>query len=369
MSLSAHKGKQIVILDFWATWCGPCVKGMPITQKVAKQYASKGVVLYAVNLKEDAKKIRTFLTKQKLKINVLLDSKGTIAKNYGVNSIPMLVLIDKDGTVQKVHIGLSNSLENSLKRDLDALVAGKKIAKPAASRGQNQRGGFPGQGGAAGGAGGFPGQGGVPGGAGGFPGQGGAAGGAGGFPGQGGVPGGAGGFPGQGGAAGGAGGFPGQGGAPGGAGGFPGQGGAPGGAGGFPGQGGAGGGFPGQGGVGQKKPQPKPGTPEYAADDFVAKMIAGNSKAAAAMVASSARTPALKELLKGNSAKSAGQWKQVLQGAQRNGVARAVGANRVVTLTNSKRQTVRITLQRKGSDYKIYSIAVGSSSTKKRRRR
>ena len=304
MSLSAHKGKQIVILDFWATWCGPCVKGMPITQKVAKQYASKGVVLYAVNLKEDAKKIRTFLTKQKLKINVLLDSKGTIAKNYGVNSIPMLVLIDKDGTVQKVHIGLSNSLENSLKRDLDALVAGKKIAKPAASRGQNQRGGFPGQGGAAGGAGGFPG-----------------------------------------------------------------QGGAPGGAGGFPGQGGAGGGFPGQGGVGQKKPQPKPGTPEYAADDFVAKMIAGNSKAAAAMVASSARTPALKELLKGNSAKSAGQWKQVLQGAQRNGVARAVGANRVVTLTNSKRQTVRITLQRKGSDYKIYSIAVGSSSTKKRRRR
>ena len=100
------------------------MKGMPITQKVAKQYASKGVVLYAVNLKEDAKKIRTFLNKQKLKINVLLDSKGTIAKNYGVNSIPMLVLIDKDGTVQKVHIGLSNSLENSLKRDLDALVAG-----------------------------------------------------------------------------------------------------------------------------------------------------------------------------------------------------------------------------------------------------
>ncbi|MEE3365242.1 MAG: hypothetical protein VX304_06320, partial [Planctomycetota bacterium] len=158
-------------------------------------------------------------------------------------------------------------------------------------------------------------------------------------------------------------------------GGFPGQGGAAGGAGGgFPGQGGVaggvGGGFPGQGGAGgQKKPQPKPGTPEYAADDFVAKMIAGNSKAAAAMVSSSARTPALKELLQGNSAKSAGQWKQVLQGAQRNGVARAVRADRVVTLTNSKRQTVRITLRRQGTDYKIYSIAVGSSSTKKRRRR
>ena len=173
------------------------MKGMPITQKVAKQYASKGVVLYAVNLKEDAKKIRAFLNKQKLKLNVLLDSKGTIAKNYGASSIPMLVLIDKDGTVQKVHIGFSNSLESALKRDLDALVAGKKIAKPAASRGQNQRGGFPGQGGPAGGA---------------------------------------------------------------------------------------GGGFPGQGGAAQNNPQPKPGTPEYAADDFVAKNITRKYKAAAAML-------------------------------------------------------------------------------------
>ena len=76
MTLAEHKSKNIVILDFWATWCGPCVRAMPITDKIAKQYASKGVVLYAVNQKEDAKTVRGFLSKHKLKLNVLLDSKA-----------------------------------------------------------------------------------------------------------------------------------------------------------------------------------------------------------------------------------------------------------------------------------------------------
>jgi len=99
-------------------------------------------------------------------------------------------------------------------------------------------------------------------------------------------------------------------------------------------------------------------------------MIAGEIKNASTMVSSRARTPVLKELLKGSlEKKSLDQWKQVLQGAQRSGAARAVRADRVVTMTNSKRETVRIVLRRQGKDYKVYSIAVGSSTTKKKRRR
>ena len=95
-------------------------------------------------------------------------------------------------------------------------------------------------------------------------------------------------------------------------------------------------------------------------------MIAGDSKSASAMVFSRTRIPALKELLTGSlSKKSADLWKQVLQGAQRNGAARAVRADRVITMTNSKRQTIRIVLRRLGKDYKVYSITVSSS----RRRR
>ena len=99
-------------------------------------------------------------------------------------------------------------------------------------------------------------------------------------------------------------------------------------------------------------------------------MIAGDTKNASAMVYSGARTPALKELLKGSlEKKSLDQWKNVLQGAERAGAARSVRADRVVTMTNSKRQTVRIVLRRQRDNYKIYSIGVGSSTTKKKRRR
>jgi hypothetical protein len=99
-------------------------------------------------------------------------------------------------------------------------------------------------------------------------------------------------------------------------------------------------------------------------------MIAGDTKNASAMVYSRARTPVLKELLKGSlEKKSLDQWKNVLQGAERSGAARSVRSDRVVTMTNSKRQTVRIVLRRQRDGYKIYSIAVGSSTTKKKRRR
>ena len=96
-------------------------------------------------------------------------------------------------------------------------------------------------------------------------------------------------------------------------------------------------------------------------------MIAGDSKSASAMVLSRTRIPALKELLEGSlSKKSSDQWKQVLQGARRIGMARAVRSDRVITMTNSKRQTIRIVLLRLGKGYKISSITV--SATGRRRR-
>ncbi len=98
-------------------------------------------------------------------------------------------------------------------------------------------------------------------------------------------------------------------------------------------------------------------------------MIAGDTKSATAMISSRARTPALKELLDGKAAKSSGQWKQVLQGASRSGAARSVRSDRVVNFTNSKQQSIRMTLRRQGKEYKIFSITFGKASTKKKKRR
>lgn len=126
--LAETKGKEIVILDFWATWCGPCRQVMPIIEKVAEQFREEGVRLYAVNLQEDSQNVRRFLESQKLDVTVLLDRQGTVATQYRADAIPQTVIIGKDGTVQAVHVGSYPDLEAELTKELTALIQGEKLA-------------------------------------------------------------------------------------------------------------------------------------------------------------------------------------------------------------------------------------------------
>lgn len=129
VKLSDHKGKDIVVLDFWATWCGPCVAALPVLEKVTGKYANQNVVFYAVNQREDAEKVNAFLAKQGLSLNVLLDSDAGVGKKYQVRGIPQSVIIGKDGTVQAVHIGFSPSLERKLDSELATLVNGGSLVE------------------------------------------------------------------------------------------------------------------------------------------------------------------------------------------------------------------------------------------------
>ena len=129
MDVASHKGKNVVILDFWATWCDPCRKVMPIIIEVAKKFEGKGVVLYAVNQGEDAEPIRKFLQAERLSVNVALDEDQSVGEKYGVQGIPQTVLIGKDGTVQAVHVGLLPDLKERLTRELETLTAGKSLVE------------------------------------------------------------------------------------------------------------------------------------------------------------------------------------------------------------------------------------------------
>ena len=130
-TLAEHKDKDVVILDFWATWCGPCVQALPIVTQVAKDYAAKGVVFYAVNQQEDAATIEPFLKDHKLDIKVALDKDGAVGGAFRVTGIPQTVIIGKDGLVKVVHIGASPTLKADLSRDLDKVLAAQPAA-PAA---------------------------------------------------------------------------------------------------------------------------------------------------------------------------------------------------------------------------------------------
>ena len=124
--LADHKGKHIVILDFWATWCGPCVQAMPILMKVAKKFEKQGVRLVGVNQGEDKKTAGDFLKAKGWEMTVVMDTDQSVARAYAVSGIPQTVIVGKDGIVKQVHVGLSPTLESALTAELEAIVASEK---------------------------------------------------------------------------------------------------------------------------------------------------------------------------------------------------------------------------------------------------
>jgi hypothetical protein len=130
-TLAKHKGKDVVIIDFWATWCGPCRKSLPILANITEQFKDKGLVFYALNQRENPEAIKDFLAKQTFKLTVALDTEGKVGEAYGVEGIPQTVLIDKDGTVQAVHIGYDPAMRVQLVKQIEDLLAGPRNA-PAA---------------------------------------------------------------------------------------------------------------------------------------------------------------------------------------------------------------------------------------------
>jgi thiol-disulfide isomerase/thioredoxin len=128
------KGK-VVVLDFWATWCGPCVRALPILTEVTTKMADQGVVFYAVNLRESEDLVRGFQTKQSLTFPVLMDKEGAVGDQYFVQGIPQTVIIGKDGTVQAVHIGFNPALGEQLTKELTTLVEGKPLVEAPAAEG------------------------------------------------------------------------------------------------------------------------------------------------------------------------------------------------------------------------------------------
>jgi len=136
--LADRKGKDVIVIDFWATWCKPCVELLPKVTAVTAEYKAKGVTFLAVNVGEDVDTVREFLKENKLETPVVFDFEGEIAGRYSGDGeptvLPLTVLVGKDGTVQAVHVGLSvdENIEKRLSGELDTLLAGKKLTEKQA---------------------------------------------------------------------------------------------------------------------------------------------------------------------------------------------------------------------------------------------
>jgi len=97
--LDDHAGKVIVV-NFWATWCAPCVKEMPSFETLYRRFRSQGLTVLAVSLDKDrSAKVQEFVDKYKLSFPVLLDTEGVAEKLYPSFTIPFTYVIDKQGRV------------------------------------------------------------------------------------------------------------------------------------------------------------------------------------------------------------------------------------------------------------------------------
>lgn len=121
--LAEQKGK-IIILDFWASWCGPCLQAMPQVDRVALEYADRDVRLIAVNLEETPERIKAALERLKLETSVALDKNGRIAEKYGATAIPQTVIIDRDGVVARLFVGGGARFDDQIRTALDTVLTG-----------------------------------------------------------------------------------------------------------------------------------------------------------------------------------------------------------------------------------------------------
>ncbi len=121
--LSEHRGK-VVVLDFWATWCGPCIQWMPQLEEIVGKYSAEEVELVTINLLQEKDAIGPVLERMQMNPTVLLDIDGVVADAYQAISIPQTVIIDQQGEVARVFIGGSPQIKQPLVDVLDVLTSG-----------------------------------------------------------------------------------------------------------------------------------------------------------------------------------------------------------------------------------------------------
>jgi thiol-disulfide isomerase/thioredoxin len=119
VSLADFKGK-VVLLDFWATWCGPCRATMPEVEKLQQEHPDDFVLL-AVNLGDSPEQVERYVKMQNLQSRVLLDPDSRTGVAYGVQSIPMQVIIDKEGILRHSQIGQYSGWRDDLWAEIEKL--------------------------------------------------------------------------------------------------------------------------------------------------------------------------------------------------------------------------------------------------------
>jgi peroxiredoxin len=113
---------QVVMLNFWATWCGPCRQEMPHLESLYQRYSDLGFTLLGVNVEEDSSGADKFLSETPVTFPILFDPKSEVSKKYDVIAMPSTVLIDRTGNMRFIHHGYQPGYENEYQAQIRALL-------------------------------------------------------------------------------------------------------------------------------------------------------------------------------------------------------------------------------------------------------
>lgn len=114
---------QVVYVDFWASWCGPCAKSFPFMNKLHGDFKDSGLKIVAINVDEQVADAEAFLNQQPAAFSVALDSEQACAKNFDVQAMPSTYLVDRKGLVRHVHMGFRGSEAESLQSQVEQLLS------------------------------------------------------------------------------------------------------------------------------------------------------------------------------------------------------------------------------------------------------
>jgi thiol-disulfide isomerase/thioredoxin len=121
MALSQLRG-QVVMINFWASWCGPCRQEMPLLETIHKKYKPMGFTMLGVNVEPDSKLADDFLKKTPVSFPVAYDRESKVSKLFRVQGMPSTVIVDRKGNVRVVHKGYKPGDENTYLTHIRSLI-------------------------------------------------------------------------------------------------------------------------------------------------------------------------------------------------------------------------------------------------------
>ena len=125
LRLSALRGK-VVLLDFWATWCGPCEETIPRLEALDGRYRAQGLEIVGVSVDDDAGEVPPFVRAHGMRYPVFVDEGKQVMGLYAVRAVPTTVLVDRKGRVRARWMGAGDDVDDEMERDIRRMLEEKE---------------------------------------------------------------------------------------------------------------------------------------------------------------------------------------------------------------------------------------------------